>query len=62
MAVHDDQERKREEKKEKNKREKKKKEECVSHGLLLVTTFIDVDGIDVPFGAFYDFCGFLLYC
>ena len=39
--------------KEKNKREKKRKEECVSRGLLLVMTFIDVDGSDVPFGAFY---------
>ena len=45
--------------KEKNKREKKRKEECVSRGLLLVMTFIDVDGSDVPFGAFY---GFVAFC
>ena len=44
-----------EQEREKNKREKKKKWDCLSHGLLLIMTFFNVDGSDIPFGAFYGF-------
>ena len=45
---------------EKNKREKKKKREIRVSRIITGFDFIDVDGSDIPFGAFTAFYGFLL--
>ena len=45
---------------EKNKREKKKKREIRVSRIITGFDFINVDGSDIPFGAFTAFYGFLL--
>ena len=60
MAVLDNRDRKRETRKRKEQKRKEEEREMRVSRIITGFDFIDVDGSDIPFGAFTAFYGFLL--